>query len=135
MGRPKRTIDTIEILQMRARGCHIKEISRDLGISTATLSRRIAELKYNEGLLTKYRELQGLQLTKLQFRILEGITPEKIAEAPLVELCRAWYILEKAQQAIQRGEWKFKHQGALVFYLMEMERKEALMRQRETKTE
>jgi DNA-binding Lrp family transcriptional regulator len=120
MGRPKKNIDEKAILNMRARGKSIKEISCDLGVSTATLSRRIAELKHDKGILTKYRQLQGLQLTALQFRIMEAITPERIAKASLLELVKCCWILEKAQRAIQ-GKDSFKIKG-LVGYLLEIEK-------------
>ena len=89
-------------------------------MSTATLSRRIAELKYDQGVLTKYRQLQGLQLTALQFRILEAITPERIHSSSLFDLVKCYYILDKAARAIA-GKDSFKIKG-LVGYLLEMEK-------------
>ena len=106
MGRPKLKIDEMAILEMRGRGKPIKEISRDLGISTTTLSRRIATLNHEKGILTKYRELQGLQLTGLQFRVLESLTPERINKSSLPDLVRSFSILNKAEMAI-RGEKNF----------------------------
>jgi DNA-binding Lrp family transcriptional regulator len=120
MGRPKLKMDETAILKMRFTGRTIKDISRDLGVSTATLSRRIAELKNEKGLLTKYRELQGLQLTGLQFRVLESITPERIKESSLPDLVRAFYVLNKAEGAI-KGKDSFKING-LVDHLLEIER-------------
>ncbi len=76
------------------------EISKTLGVSTPTLSRRIAELRYEKGILTKYRELQGLQLTTLQFKALEAITDEKIQNASLLELAKCFSVLAKVQKAI-----------------------------------
>ena len=122
MGRPKLPIDEMAILNMRSKGKSIKGIASDLGVSTATLSRRIAELKHEQGVLTKYRELQGLQLTGLQFRILESITPEKINNSSLADLIRCFYILDKAKRAIE-GKDSFKVKG-LVAYLLEMEKTE-----------
>ena len=59
MGRHKLAIDESTVLELRSEGKTIKEISDTLGISTATLTRRIAELKYMKNVLTKYRELRG----------------------------------------------------------------------------
>lgn len=100
MGRPKLKIDTPALLDLRSQGKSIKEISHDFGISTATLSRRIAELEYKEGIITKYRELQHLQLTALQYRVLEFITPEKINNTSLLDLVKAYNILGKANSRL-----------------------------------
>jgi DNA-binding Lrp family transcriptional regulator len=108
---------------MRREGKTVKEISDATGISTATLSRRIAELKYDKSVLTKYRELQGLQLTELQFRVLDAITSEKAEEASLLELVRAFVILDKSEAAI-RGKESFNFHGRLADYLIELERLE-----------
>jgi len=89
-----------------------------LGIP-ATLSRRIAELQNKQGLLTKYRELQGLQLTGLQFRVLESMTPERINESSLPDLARCFTVLNKAEKAI-KGKDSFGING-LVDYLVEIE--------------
>ena len=123
MGRKKLPIDEMKILDMRSKGKSIKGIASELGISTATLSRRIAELKHNQGILTKYRELQGLQLTGLQFRILEAITPEKIANASLLDLVRCYYILDRARIKIEGKEPTYKIKG-LMALLIEMEKEE-----------
>jgi len=88
MGRPKKQIDDVSLLSMRGEGKQLKEISKTLGISIPTLSRRIAVLKYHEGLLTKYRELQGLQLTLHQARILEEVNARDFSKASLPELMR-----------------------------------------------
>jgi DNA-binding Lrp family transcriptional regulator len=120
MGRRKLTLDHDALLQMRKEGKSIKEISKDLNVSTATLSRRIAELKYEEGILTKYRQLQGLRLTELEFGILESITPEKIENASLLDLAKCFHVLSKVEAAI-KSEESFKIKG-LVGYLMELEK-------------
>lgn len=119
MGRPKKQIDEMALLGMRAEGKNLQEISKEMGISIPTLSRRIAQLKYQEGILTKYRELQKLHLTELQFRILEKINPEKIENASLVELLNAFNVLKKAELAIQ-GKVRFKIWG-LLDHLKELE--------------
>jgi DNA-binding Lrp family transcriptional regulator len=121
VGRPKKEIDETMILDMRSQGKSIKEIACDLGVSKATLSRRIAELKHDKGILTKYRELQGLQLTSLQCKIMEAITPERIAKASLLELVKAFWVVEKAQRAI-KGKESYRIKG-LLGLLMEMEEK------------
>jgi len=123
MGRPKLQIDTPVLIDLRSQGKSIKEISQSFGISTATLSRRIAELRYKEGIITKYRELQHLQLTALQFKILESVTPDKIESASLLELARAYYILEKAKSRISdSGNHKA---SSLIAYLLRIDQDQA----------
>jgi hypothetical protein len=55
----------------------------------------------------------------IQASILEKITPEKIESASLVDLCRALYILKKAELGI-KGE-KVKIEG-LLGYLLKLEK-------------
>jgi DNA-binding MarR family transcriptional regulator len=122
MGRHKLPIDDMAVLEMRSQGKSVKEIAETVNVSTATLSRHIAELQNQQGILTKYRQLQGLQLTELQHQILEAITPEKIAEASLLDLVKSLKNLIDAGAAIQ-GKDSLKIIG-LVGYLLEIERRE-----------
>jgi len=119
MGRPKIQFDETEILTLRSQGMTIKDISRELGISTATLSRRIGELRNKQGLLTKYRELQGLHLTELQCRVMEAISPDKIAESSLLDLVKCLYVIHKMEMRLRRKE---EEKSGLVTYLLEIER-------------
>ena len=127
MGRNKLAIDESLLLELRSEGKTIKEISETLGVSTATLTRRIAELQHMRGILTKYRELQGLQLTELQFHVLEAITPEKLDRATLLELVRAFAVLVRVEKRF-RLEPGLNVGGRLVDYLLEIERMERLER-------
>lgn len=104
---------------MRKRGLTQLEMAKELGVSHVTLSRRIADLRRSEGLLLRYREVQHLQLTVLQARILEAITPEKIKEASLGDLVRAFAILKKAELATTSPE---THIVGLSRYLIELEK-------------
>lgn len=104
MGRQKKFIDEATLLQLRGEGKHLKEISKELGVSVPTLSRRIAYLQHNKGLLTKYRELQGLQLTELQARILAAIDLDHIAKASLVDIANALHVITKIEIAIKEKE-------------------------------
>jgi hypothetical protein len=97
----------------------MQDIAKNLCVSTRTLSRRLAELTNQKGILTKYRELQGLQLTELQFSILESFTMPKLEEASLVDLARCIGILDKAIVRIKGKESKVYN---LLGYLLELER-------------
>ncbi len=63
-----------------------------------------------------------VRLTELQLRVLEAITPEKIADASLLDLARAFKILKEAELGI-KGE-PFKITG-LLGYLLKIEREDA----------
>lgn len=101
MGRRKKQIDADKLLQLRSEGKTLAVISKEMGVSIPTLSRRVAELENEEGILTKYRQLQGLQLSSLQFRILEAVTPERITKCSITELLLSFHILKKAELAIR----------------------------------
>lgn len=112
MGRPKKQIDEGRLLEMRGSGEKLKEISIRMGISIPTLSRRLAILRHEKGILTKHRQLQGLQLTELQARILETIDSKNFEDASLIELLRAFHVLWKVEKSIQ-GKESFKVWGLL----------------------
>lgn len=106
MGRPRKYIDEIKLLDMRTAGMHLKEISQDLGISVTTISRRLAVLQHNKGVLTKYRQLQGLQLTDLQARILDAADSRNLKDASLslIDLLRTFHVLKRLELKIEGKE-------------------------------
>ena len=122
MGRPKIDIDPSKIVQLRKQGMNQEEIAKELGVCHVTLSRRIADLRKKEGLLLGYKEIQHLQLTALQARVLESITPEKIKDAPLGELVRAYGILKRAELAMNPVKMNL---SGLERYLIQMEEAES----------
>lgn len=124
MGRPKKEIDILSLMDMQSRGATLKETQDELGISQPTLAKRITEIREKQGILLKYRELQSLQLTSVQARILEAITPDKIDEAPLRDLVLAFKILKEKEHLIEGKPSEIK---GLVGYLIELEKKEAVL--------
>jgi hypothetical protein len=122
MGRKKIQLDPTKIYEMRTRGLTQLEMAKELGVCHVTLSRRIADLQRKEGLLLSYREVQHLQLTALQARILEAITPEKIREASLTELVKAFEILKKAELAMNPSKVNI---SGLESYLIQLEKFES----------
>lgn len=113
-----------EILHdLLSKGVPRKSIAQDMGISVHSLNKTIAELQQGQGLLLKYRELQHLQLTGLQAKVLDAITPEKIEAASLVELVSAFKVLKDKELVIQG---KATSITGLVGYLVQLE-KEAVM--------
>lgn len=111
-----------EILHdLLSRGTPKKAIASELGISMHALNRTITELQSSQGLLLKYKELQNLQLTSLQAKILESITPEKIEAASLVELVSAFKVL-KDKELVITG--KANNITGIVGYLIQLEKEE-----------
>jgi len=122
LGRPRSEIDITTLMSMQARGATQDEMQSELGVSKPTLQKRIAEIQEKQGILLKYRDLQSLQLTSLQARVLEAITPEKINEAPLRDLVVAFKILKEKEHLLEGKPGEIK---GLVGYLIEMEKKES----------
>ena len=114
-------VDPETLWDLGMRGLTQKQASQELGISESTLSKRLANIQSKQGLLMKYRTLQSLQLTELQARVLEAITPEKINEAPMKDLIQAFKILKDKELVIEGKPSEIK---GLVGYLVEMEKKE-----------
>lgn len=114
-------LDSDVLLDLQEMGLTQKQASQELGISTKTLSRRMAEVQQKQGLLLQYRSLQSLQLTELQARILEAITPAKIEEAGLKDLVLAFKILKDKEHVIEGKPSEIK---GLVSYLIKMEEEE-----------
>ena len=115
-------IDFDKLHELGYRNLPQQVIAEELGISKPTLAKRMAEIRDKQGILLKYRELQTLQLTSLQARILEHITPEKIQEAPLRDLILAFKIL-KEKELVMDGKPSEIH--GLVGYLIELEKSES----------
>lgn len=104
MGRPHKNIDEVALLQMRGEKKTMKEIAKALNVSVPTITRRIAVLQHDKGIPTKYRQLQGLQLTELQARILENVDKRDFGNDSLIELIQAFLVLKKAEISIQGKE-------------------------------
>jgi len=121
MGKDLIDVDPETLWDLGMRGLTQKEASEELGISSSTLSRRLAKIQQKQGLLMKYRSLQSLQLTELQARVLEAITPEKIHEATLKDLVTCFKILKDKELNIEGKPSEIK---GLVGYLIHMEKEE-----------
>jgi len=124
MGRPMIEVDSETLYDLATKGLTYKEQAEELGISVPTLSKRIADIQSKQGILVKYRALQSLQLTELQARVLEAITPEKIEDAPLRDLVQCYKILKDKEQVIEGKPTDIK---GLVAFLVELEREEAAL--------
>ena len=124
MGRPKADVDMDAALDLIMRGEKVPTVAVELGISAPTLRSRIADLSKKQGLLLKYREVQSLQLTELQARVLEAITPEKIEEAGLRDLVMSYKILKDKELVTDGKPSEIK---GLVAHLIHLEKQEAVV--------
>jgi DNA-binding Lrp family transcriptional regulator len=122
MGRPEKELDTDILYDLLERGARKRDIAEEMGVSSPTLSKRIAKIQREQGLLLQYRALQNLQLTQLQSEILEKITPEKIEEASLRDLVFAYKVL-KDKELVEVG--KPTEIKGMMHYLMRLEKEEA----------
>lgn len=110
-----------EFLDLLERGASPPEIAKTVGLTPPTVRQRIAKLQQDQGILLQYRSLQNLRLTELQHCILEAITPEKIAEAPLNILVQAFRILKDKELVMTGNPTEIR---GLVGYLVELERQD-----------
>ena len=120
-GRPRKEVDSEELYDLIERGMTKKDICDELGISKPTLSARIADIQSKQGLILQYRTLQNLQLTELQARCLEAITPDKIEVAPLRDLVFCYKIL-KDKELVDVG--KPTDIKGIMHYLIQIEKEE-----------
>lgn len=120
-GRPPKELDLDAAIDLLMRGETIPVISTELGVSAPTLRKRVQEIQEKQGVLLQYRAVQSLQLTELQARVLEAITPEKINEASLKDLVMAYKILKDKELNIEGKPSEIK---GLVAHLIYMEKQE-----------
>ena len=122
MGRPFAEVDMDKLEELGKVNLPRQNMAGELGISHPTLTKIIGKVVEMKGILMKYRELQSLQLTAIQARILEHITPERISEASLRDLVLAFKILKDKEQVMEGKPSDIK---GLVGYLIELERQES----------
>ena len=103
MGRTKIDIDHNALLTLRSEGRTIEDISAELKISTATLSRRISYLRHNEGVLTKYRELQHLRISDLSAKVLDSLEVE-LPEMNVDQKIKLLGVLQRAESHSKEKE-------------------------------
>ncbi len=114
-----KVLDAGELLDMLERGFSPPEIAKETGLTPPTIRQRIAKMQDDQGVLLQYRTLQNLRLTELQHSVLEAITPDKIAEAPLQVLVQAFKILKDKELVMTGNPTEIK---GLVGYLVELEK-------------
>jgi DNA-binding Lrp family transcriptional regulator len=121
-GRGMKAFDVDAALDLLMRGESVPAIAEELGISPPTLRKRIADIQNKQGVLLQYRAIQSLQLTELQARVLEAITPEKINDAPLRDLVMSYKILKDKELNIEGKPSEIKGLVAHLIYLEKQEK-------------
>lgn len=124
MGRNPLDVDMEAVLDLLERGERVPAIATELGISPPTLRARIADIQQKQGLLLQYRSIQSLQLTELQARVLEAITPNKINEASLRDLVASYKILKDKELVIEGKPSEIK---GLLAHLIHLEKMDAAL--------
>jgi DNA-binding CsgD family transcriptional regulator len=124
MGRPRAELDNEDVLDLLQQGLPQKIIAEELGVSIPTLAKKIADIQTKQGLILKYRAIQSLQLTELQAKVLEAVTPEKIDEAPLRDLICAYKILKDKELVVEGQPTEIR---GLVAYLVELEKRNLVL--------
>lgn len=120
-------IDPDVLMEFIETGVTKKAMAEELDVSIYALNKKIQELQDQSPVLLQYRTLQSLELTKLQSKVLDNITDEKIESASLRDLVLAYRILKDKEQVIEGKPSDIK---GLVSYLIEMEREEAGLNQK-----
>ena len=128
LGRPKKEVDEEILADLLTSGWTQKDTAQELGITIPTLRSRIADLQKKEGLILQYRSLQSLELTEIEARVLEAITPQKIHEAPLRDLVTAYKILKDKELVSEGRPNEIK---GLVGYLVHLEKEEGVKSSRD----
>ena len=123
-GRTEIPVDMETLMDLQELGLTQKDTAVEMGISVPTLTKRIANIQVKQGILIQYRALQSLQLTELQARVLEAITPEKINDAPLRDLVVCFKILKDKELVLDGKPSDIK---GLVAYLIELEKQDAAL--------
>ena len=114
-------LDSDTLMDLAEMGLTQKQIAGEMGCHPMTIASRITKIQKEQGVLIQYRALQSLQLTELQARVLEAITPEKIESAPLRDLVVAFKILKDKELALDGKPSDIK---GLVAYLIELEKED-----------
>lgn len=104
------------------RGASKLAIAKDYGISVRDLNRITGDVKSKKQSILDYREIQHLQLTELQSKLLAGITEDKIMCASLTEIVNAFKSLKDKELVIQG---KATQITGIVGYLVALEKEEA----------
>ena len=121
MGRPCKEIDTDLMLSLLADGMSRKDTAAALDISPVTLDAAVERLKKEESSLLAYSKVHYLDLISVQKRLVDGVTDEKILDAPLGQIAQAYGVFNKAEQLVQGRPTEIH---GLMGYLLHLEKED-----------
>jgi hypothetical protein len=117
---PKRELTPSSLLSFLETGGTHREAAAAFTVSLPTIQKMIAELQSSEEVLNIYKGLQPLHITALQAELLARVTSDRLDEADLDTLMRAFNVLKKVEMAAEENKQREKVTG-LVSYLLELE--------------
>ena len=118
MGRTTKNIPTELLRSSIACGKTQKVMAQEFGVSIPTIARRMAKLRAMDGSLRQYKKVQNLRLTELQVSILEAISSERLENASLRSLAKAYKTLGTNKWTMDFKPYKV---SGLLGYLLEIE--------------
>ena len=119
MGRDRKEVDITALIDAAGAGLTAPEMAKTFDVSLPTMRRIVSDVQKEQGLILQYRALQSLQLTALQAKVLDAITPDKIDQADLKDLVIAYKVLKDKEHTIDGKPSDIK---GFVGYLVEAER-------------
>lgn len=121
MGRKPADIDIDLMLSLLGDGMSRKETSDALGVCPGSLDLAIEKLKKQENSLLAYDKVHHLDLIGVKKKLVDGVTEEKIAEAPLASIASAYGVFAKMEQLVQGRPTEIH---GLMGYLMHLEKED-----------
>jgi hypothetical protein len=128
---PKRELTPSSLLSFLETGGTHREAAAAFKVSLPTIQKTIAELQSSEEVLNIYKGLQPLHITALQVELLSRVTSDRLDEADLDTLMRAFNVLKKVELQSEESRQREKVTG-LVAYLLELEKEERIKRKIES---
>lgn len=116
-----KAIDKDLMISLLSDGMSRKDVAAILGVSAPTISNKIDELRKEESGLLAYEKVMHLDLIAVQQKCLNGVTEEKIAEAPLGQIASMFSATNKAMQ-LATGRPTEIH--GLMGYLLHLEKED-----------
>lgn len=129
MGRRKLEVDAEKLIDMADRGFTKLAIADELDISQPTLSRKMAELRRDQGIILEYRDMESLRVTGMKSKLMDLLEERLDAkELDNDQIIRGLGVLMKADKKIDEGG---QIEG-LIGHLMEVEKRQKEIRDKQS---
>jgi hypothetical protein len=109
------------MLSLLSDGMNRSDTAKALGVAPASLDLAISKLKAQESSLLAYDKVHHLDLIGVKKKLVDGVTEEKIAEAPLASIASAYGVFAKMEQLVQGRPTEIH---GLMGYLMHLEKED-----------